>query len=54
MPEFLDGIVEHVSGIKTLVGFNRPSPRFVDFDKCEQPVALVGALRCAPVGVDLG
>jgi hypothetical protein len=48
-PELLDGIVEHVNGIKILADFNRALFRFADFNKCErvEPVALVGALRGA-------
>ena len=57
MTKLLDGIVEHVDRIKTLADFNRPSFRLVYFDECEEyvePVAFVGALWRAPVGVDLG
>ena len=57
MPEFLDGVVEHVDRIKALIDIDRPSLRFVNFDKCEKYVKLVaflGALRCTPAGVDLG
>ena len=56
MPEFLDGIVEHVNRIKVLVDIDRPSLRLVNFDKGEEhvkPITFLGAFCCAPAGVDL-
>src|SRR6516225_8686378 len=57
MPEFLDCIVEDINRIKVLIDLDRPSLRFVYFDECEEHVELVtllGALRSAPAGIDLG
>src|SRR6266436_6300761 len=55
--EFLDRIVKHVDRIEALVDVDRPSLCFIYFDKREEhvePVTFLGALRCAPAGVDLG
>ncbi len=41
MPEFLDGVVEHVDRIKALINIDRPLFCFVNFNKCEEYVNFV-------------
>src|SRR5437588_11633247 len=56
MPELLDGIIEDIDWIETLVGIDRPSLRFIYLDKREEhvkPIALLASLRRAPAGIDL-
>ena len=53
--EFFDGVVEHVDWIEAVVDIDRPTLRFVGFDKRKEHVELValfGALSGAPAGID--
>lgn len=57
VPELVDGKVEHVDRVKTLVNPDRPSLRFIYFDEGEEHIELVtflGPLRGTPAGVYLG
>jgi len=57
MPKFVDRILQCVDRIETHIAFDRPPPRLVALDQCDQHFELVplfGALRCAPTGIDLG
>ena len=56
VPEFLDGIVEHINRIKAFVDVDRPPPRFIYFDECKKHVELVTFLRAfrrPPAALDL-
>ena len=56
MPKLVDGIPEHIDRVESLVDFDRPSLGLIDVDEGKQHielVAVVGALRRAPLGFDL-
>lgn len=51
-----DRTVQHFDRIKAVVDIDRPSLRFVNFNKLKphvEPVTVLAALRCTPAGVDL-
>ena len=55
--EFVDRIVKDLDGIEAFVGIDRPASRFIALDKRHKDIELVsrlGALGCAPAGLDLG
>src|ERR1700686_4851585 len=57
MPEFVDGIPEHIDRIEGLLDFDRPSLCLVNVDQREEHIELVAflrSLRCTPTGFDGG
>src|ERR1700693_1704821 len=53
--QVIDGIVEHIDGIETLVALDWPTPGFVALDQRDEYIELVtllAALRRTPASVD--
>ncbi len=55
--QFVYGVTKHIDRIEALVAVDRPPPRLIALDQCDQYIALIALfapLRGTPTGVDRG